>query len=259
MKLHHKLYGEGPETLFILHGLFGMLDNWHMIASRLSEDLGLRVIAVDQRNHGYSPHSDEMNYILMAIDLLELMNELHIDQCHLMGHSMGGKTAMTFAALHPEKLKSLIVVDIAPKAYGRGHDFIFDALFDLHPETCQSRNELEERLSRHISDNGIRLFLMKNLIRKTGEEGYAFKMNLQAIHQAYDKISGEVEIGWPVALPTLFILGDRSPYVKSSDEGAILQSFPEAEFVRIPNSGHWVHAENPNGFIDALELFLSNI
>lgn len=259
MKLHHKIYGEGNQSLIIVHGLFGMLDNWHMIATRVSEDLGLQIITVDQRNHGYSAHSPVMNYEVMADDLLELMNELKIEQCHLMGHSMGGKTAMTFAALHPERLLSLIVVDIAPKAYGRGHDFIFEALFDLHPEECTSRGEIEERLSKHIAEAGIRLFLMKNLVKKSGGEGYQFKMNLPVIYKAYDEISGEVNIGWPVALPVLFILGDRSPYVKPSDEGAIIQSFPEAEFVKIPKAGHWVHAENPDGFIQALELFLSTI
>lgn len=258
MKLHHKIYGNGPEHLFVLHGLFGMLDNWHQIAQKLSESERWTVITVDQRNHGYSPHSDEMNYDLMATDLKELADDLGIASFHLMGHSMGGKAAMHFAVMFPHYLKSLIVVDIAPKAYPRGHDAIFRALFDLHPEQFCRRAELEEELARSITDPGTRLFLMKNLVKMSGSEsGYQFKMNLPAIYRAYEAISDRIEIPWPLSLHTLFIKGDRSGYIRKEDEQDILSHFPDAEICSIPKAGHWVHAENPSAFVECVQVFLN--
>lgn len=260
MKLHHKIYGNGSETLFILHGLFGMLDNWHQVAQKLSESLGWTVITVDQRNHGYSPHSDEMSYALMADDLKALADSLNISSFHLMGHSMGGKAAMTFAVMYPQCLKSLIVVDIAPRSYPRGHDGIFQALFALKPERFTRRTELEEELSASIADPGVRLFLMKNLIKMPGTDGgYMFKMNLPVIYRSYEAISDKVEIPWPLALPVLFIKGEQSGYIRKEDEQDIISSFPEAQILSIPKAGHWVHAENPAAFIEAVQLFLSAI
>lgn len=254
MKLFYKKYGEQGPPIFILHGVFGMLDNWHNIARKLSEKY--TVYTVDQRNHGKSPHSPSMTYPEMADDLAELMDDLNIPDAHILGHSMGGKVAMTFAEMHPDKVRSLIVADIAPKAYPAGHIQLMNALDKLDYSAIEKRSDADKQLSQYIPNHGIRLFLLKNLqVDKDGE--YSLKMNLPAIRANYEKIIGKVEMSWPFSGPCLFMKGANSGYITDEDEEEITSLFPNAEFVTISNSGHWLHAENPKEFVQALEDFLA--
>jgi pimeloyl-ACP methyl ester carboxylesterase len=166
---------------------------------------------------------------------------------------MGGKTAMTFAVNHPELLKKLIIVDIAPKKYPPHHQEILDGLFSINPSEIKSRKQADEQLALKISNTGVRLFLLKNLKRnETG--GYKWKMNLNLLSDSIEKVIDITEIAFPINIPTLFIRGGESNYIVENDYDAIFNLFPLAKIETIDNVGHWVHAENPN----ALELLITN-
>ena len=253
MKLFYKQYGETGEPIFILHGIFGMLDNWHNIARQLSAHF--QVFTIDARNHGQSPHSPEMSYALMAEDVFELADDLGFVTFNLMGHSMGGKTAMLCALMHPEKIKRLAVVDIAPKGYKPGHEAYFNAFEDINWSVLQNRKEIDEALMEFESDSGVRLFLAKNIERRD-EGGFAVKSNIHAIKNAYQGIIGEFAISGMYSGPCIFILGANSKYLKEDDKSMVQEHFPNVDYVSIPNAGHWVHADNPAAFLEALNLFL---
>lgn len=252
MQLYFKKYGTEGKTLIILHGLFGMSDNWHNIARRLSETN--TVYTIDQRNHGQSPHSPVMNYNVMADDVWEMMNAENIGEAIIIGHSMGGKTAMAFANKYPDKTEKLIVVDIAPKAYKPGHIIYFDAMKAINFK-ASGRKEIEDELAKSITDKGEMLFLLKNLYRKENGE-FGLKINLDAIENNYEEIICEVIIDKPLNIPTLFIKGQNSNYITENDKTVINQNFINVRFETIPNAGHWVHAENPEGFLNAVNAFL---
>lgn len=253
MSLNYKQFGKG-ETIVILHGLLGSLDNWQTLAKKLADQY--HVVIVDQRNHGKSPHFDDMDFDLMVSDLEKLMNELDIVQFHLIGHSMGGKAAMNFAVAHPSRIKKLIIVDIGPKPYKGGHDQIFKALFSIDPTLLKSRTEAEEKMGWLLDDKSVLLFLLKNLIRNP-EGGYHWKMNLEVIYRNYDNILEEVQVPWPYNQPVLFIRGGKSGYIKDEDMDDISLKFPLTEFVTIENAGHWVHAEAPGIFLKTVQDYLN--
>ncbi len=251
MELNFKQFGQG-DPIIILHGLFGMLDNWQTIAKKLAEEN--TVFILDQRNHGKSPHHPDFNYPILAEDLREFMEQNWIYESHIIGHSMGGKTAMQFALDYPDMVDKLIVVDIAPKKYKGGHQVIFEALFSLDLNQIEKRNEAEEKLAEYIPEFGVRQFLMKNLTRKKGG-GFAWKMNLDAIHNHYQDILAEIE-GEKTNVPTLFINGGQSKYVTAEDRESIKELFPSASFKTIGEAGHWVHAEKPKELMRMVEEFL---
>lgn len=238
--LNHKIMGEGP-PLVILHGLFGMLDNWQTLGREWAEHY--RVVLVDLPNHGRSPHTEVMDYDTMAEAVAQLLETLTIDECYLLGHSMGGKVAMHTALTYPGLVKKLVVVDIAPRAYRRGHDDIFAALQTLDPAALADRTEASDQLAIHLPDPGVQLFLLKNLARKSGG-GFKWRMNLPVIFREYDKLVGSVgNPGATFAGPTLFLRGGRSGYVRDEDWPDILELFPAAQLATVENAGHWVHAE----------------
>lgn len=253
MELNHKIYGEG-DPIIILHGLFGMLDNWQTIAKRLATTH--MVILVDQRDHGKSPHTSEFDYPTLAADLKEFMDQQWIFEAIIIGHSMGGKTAMQFAHDYPDAVERLIVVDIAPVRYQAGHQVIFEALHSVPIASVQSRSEVEEYLSKHIDDQGVRLFLMKNL-RRRKEGGYAWKMNLALLTEAYPSILERIVIDDPIECPSLFVYGNKSNYVRKDEIKVIQDSFIDPKFAEI-TAGHWVHAEAPNDLMDVLRPFLTS-
>lgn len=253
MQLNYKKYGQSGKAVIIVHGLFGMLDNWHNVARAMSEHL--TVFTVDVRNHGNSPHTEDMSYSLICDDLNEFMDQQGLEQASFIGHSMGGKSVMTMADKYPERIEKLVVVDIAPKRYKPGHTELFKAMFDLPVGQLKSRTEADEILSRSIHNTGIRLFLLKNIERKP-TSGFTWKLNLKTIYKHYDDIIGPVKLGWPFSNPTLFIKGEKSDYIRDEDESQIIEFFPNAEFVTIPNAGHWVHAENPETFTATVLDFL---
>ncbi len=213
------------------------------------------VLSVDQRNHGRSPHSDVFTYKAMAADLLELLDERSISSANVLGHSMGGKTAMEFALTHPERVDSLIVVDIAPRAYPRLHDELLDALLSVDLATTVSRQQVDEQLSHPIPDFAVRQFLMKNLSRN--EQGsFRWKANLGIIHTQYAEIARAISSNRPFSKPTLFIRSTRSGYVTDADIPGIRSRLPAARIADV-DTGHWIHAEAPTRFSEIVLGFLS--
>lgn len=242
MLLNHKEYGQG-KPIIILHGLFGSLDNWATMAKNLGNHF--RVITMDLRNHGNSPHSEEWNYSLMANDVLETMNSLSIEKACLAGHSMGGKTAMVFAGLFPEKIEKLMVIDIGPKYYPPHHHEILEALNSVKVEQITARKEAEEKLGEKISDPGIKQFLLKNLFWVT-EGRLAWRFNLKTISEKIEIVGAATPgEGKTILTPTLFVKGSNSGYIKKEDENQIKNSFGEVEIIEIEGAGHWIHAEKP--------------
>jgi esterase len=251
MNLHFQEYGSG-QPLIILHGLLGTLDNWHTLSRTFASSL--RVLTVDQRNHGRSPHSDIFTYDAMSEDLLDLLDSLKIPTVYLLGHSMGGKTAMQFALHHPGRVAKLIVVDIAPRAYPRLHDELLDALTSIDLATAVSRQQVDEELSKKIPHVAVRQFLMKNLGRNSAGS-FVWKANLTAIRSSYDEIAREIKSDLPFAGPTLFVKSDRDDYVLDSDLPMIKRLFPNARIVGV-DAGHWIHAEAPTVFAEIVMSFL---
>jgi len=253
LHLHFHASGRG-EPIIVLHGLLGSLDNWHTISRKLADHF--RVFAVDQRNHGQSPHTPEMDYSLMAGDVLELMDHNGLRHAHLLGHSMGGKTAMQFALLHPDRVNKLIVVDITPRRYKPVHLPIFEALLSLDLSASGSRKEIEDALAASIPELAMRRFLLKNL-GTDPQSGFSWKIGLREIQKDYPRLCDPVGGGRPFAGPTLFIRGGRSPYVTEEDWPVIRALFPQAQLRTIPGAGHWVHADRPEPFWQALLQFLA--
>ena len=251
MKLFYRKFGQG-QPLIILHGLFGQSDNWNTLAKQFADN-GFEVYIVDQRNHGLSPHSDEWNYQFMSEDIFELINENNLRDIILLGHSMGGKTAMQFAVNHQELLDKLIVVDMAPKYYPPHHQQVLEALQAVDFNLIKTRKEVEAVLSKYISDFGTKQFLLKNLYwKENGDLDWRF--NLKVIVRQIENV-GEVISGVCNA-PALFIKGERSDYILNEDRNLIRKIFPNSTFTTIEGVGHWVHAEKPNEFYELVIEFI---
>ena len=254
MQLNYKEFGQG-NPIIILHGLFGMLDNWQTIAKKLAENNSVYII--DQRNHGRSPHTNIHDYPSMAEDLRQFMENNWIYKAHIIGHSMGGKTAMQFALDFPDMVDKLIVVDISPKKYKGSHHEIFDALLSLDVKKINGRKGADEHLAKTIDEPNIRLFLMKNLTREK-EGGYRLKMNLPVLHKYYNEILAAIESDEPFDGETLFIRGEKSKHIMNGDEKLITDLFPIAKIETIKNAGHWVHADEPIELLAVVKSFLEN-
>ena len=252
MKLNFKKVGEG-EPLVILHGLFGSLDNWMTLAKKLGEHF--EVFVVDARNHGQSPHSDDFNYDIMADDLYGFLIEHQIIDPIILGHSMGGKTAMQFAMNYPNKLSKLIVADIAPKTYSVHHSNIIDGLLSIDLGAINTRKGADEQLSKTIDDFSTRQFLLKNLywIEKNK---LAWRFNLPVINSEIEIIGQGLENIEVFEKPTLFIHGEKSNYIKESDFDTIKDIFPNTG-IKTLNTGHWIHAEKPTEFLQIVSSFLT--
>jgi pimeloyl-ACP methyl ester carboxylesterase len=251
MKLFFREYGSGS-PLIILHGLFGSSDNWLTQAKILSTQY--KVYTVDQRNHGQSPHDEGFDYKAMVADLLEFTADHQIVNPIVLGHSMGGKAAMNFALAHPEKVEKLIVVDIAPKSYDLEHYKILEGLKAIPVKTIASRNEAEDILSDYVKEKDVRLFLLKNLQRKS-EGGFSWKINLPVIDQKLSNIGLDLQFSGPFEKPTLFIRGAQSTYVLDEDRAVIKEIFPRSTLVTM-DTGHWVQAEKPQEFVDVVLKWL---
>ncbi len=252
MHLNFKSFGERIPVV-ILHGLLGSLDNWQTFARRLSSEF--KVYTVDQRNHGKSPHSEVHTYSAMVSDLIEFFDEHHIDQAHLIGHSMGGKVAMQFAISHSARVLKLILVDISPRSYESGHDVIFEALMQIDLSKIKKREEAEVMLSEKIHDAAVRRFLLKNLDRV--ESGFVWKMNLDGFYRNYENINVPIQSDSEIDIPTILIRGAKSNYVQESDLKTFREIFPSTKLVTIPNAGHWVHADAPDKFYEVVKKELS--
>jgi esterase len=253
MKLFYRKSGQG-KPLIILHGLFGSSDNWFSLAKVFAEHF--TVYLVDQRNHGQSPQSDNFDYKLLTEDLATFILEHHLEKPHIIGHSMGGKTAMNFAVKYPDNLDKLIVVDIAPKQYPVHHDHILEGLHEIDLQTLTSRSEADRLLSQQVPEPDVRQFLLKNLAR-IGEGKFEWRVNIHAIDKHIEEIGAGMQYQGKFTGPTLFIKGKRSNYYATGDDENILGIFPAAQFVTL-NTGHWVQAEDPKAFAETTLFFLNS-
>ncbi|WP_163648602.1 alpha/beta fold hydrolase [Modicisalibacter sp. 'Wilcox'] len=252
VELHYQ--ADGPEDtrpLVILHGLFGSADNWRSHAKQWQRRR--RVVAVDLRNHGRSPHVAGMSYAAMADDVIALLDRLQITDCDLLGHSMGGKVAMSVARLAPRRVASLIVADIAPIAYEHGHDSIFAAMRRVERSRPASRQEADALMAEEIDSSATRLFLATNLVREDGV--MRWRVGLDEIAADYDAIIDVPAGDSPYEGPALEIRGAQSPYVPDSTLPALRAILPNVEIVTL-EAGHWVHAEVPKPFREAVDAFL---
>ena len=250
--LHSKILGTGT-PLLILHGYFGMGDNWKSQANKLADKYEVHLI--DQRNHGRSFHSDDFDYELMVEDLLQYM-ELHtIEAAHILGHSMGGKTAMLFAVNYPEKVKKLLVADIAPKNYPPHHHQILEALNAVDFSKIALRTEVDVVLKAYIEEEGVRQFLLKNVYRKT-KDTLDFRFNLESLTDNNNEIGVSLPPFTEYDGPVLFLKGANSGYIAEDDISLIKAHFSEADVKTISNAGHWLHAENPADFLQEVLHFL---
>ena len=251
MKLVHALVvGEGNKDLIVLHGFLGMGDNWKTHAKNWASR-GWRVHLIDQRNHGRSFWSTAFGYQEMAEDLLNYFTVNHLKQATLLGHSMGGKVAMLFACLYPEKVNQLIVADIAPKSYPPHHQSILNGLASLDFEIIKSRKEADEQLALHVKEIPTRQFLLKNIYRVTPDQ-LGLRLNIDVLKNASDHIGASLEKQHSFKGKTLFLKGALSGYIETHDELLLKHHFPLDQLVTIPQAGHWLHAENPKAFAAAI-------
>ncbi|HEY4252118.1 MAG TPA: alpha/beta fold hydrolase [Roseomonas sp.] len=241
--------GAGP-PLLLLHGLFGAAQNWGTIQSALAGDA--RVVALDLRNHGASPHDARMDYPAMAADVAETMDALGIPNATVLGHSMGGKVAMALALTRPARVDRLIVADIAPRSYGPANRAIVAAMQALPLEHNLTRKAADAALAASIAEPGIRAFLLQNL---RFENPPYWRNGLAEIAAAMPVLEQFPDLGATYAGPAAFIRGSRSDYVRDDDLSAIQALFPAVSVTAIA-AGHWVHAENPGGFLEAVEPLL---
>lgn len=240
--------------LIILHGLFGMSDNWTTLSRQFAEN-GFLVYAVDARNHGRSLHSEEFNYSVMSEDLIELLDEEGISIASVIGHSMGGKTAMWLACNHPDRVSKLITADISPKYYSPHHQTIFAAIHRVDLQQLTSRREAETGLREMLHDEDTVQFLLKNLYWNEKEK-LAWRFYLTGITKNIGSIGMALPAEYRYNGQTLFLRGEKSGYITVGDESEIIKHFPNAMISTVSNAGHWIHAENPKGFMDVVMSFL---
>ena len=250
--LNYNRQGEG-EALLIIHGLFGSSRNWKTLAGRFAENY--QVITPDLRNHGDSFHAPGMSYQDMAQDILALMQALGIDSAHLIGHSMGGKVAMKLAHDDPQRVKKLVVADVAPVVYSHHYDDIINPVLALDLTTLHNRRQADEQLQASISDQRVRLFILQNL---EFNNGFArWKLNWVAIRDNMVDITGFEDIsGWRVENPSLFIRGEMSHYIDDAGKSLITQHFPQVQFETLAAAGHWLHAAQPEAVYRSVSRFL---
>jgi pimeloyl-ACP methyl ester carboxylesterase len=252
----HAYGSKNLPALIVLHGLFGSSDNWHTVGTVFSKHFF--TLVPDARNHGRSPHDDKFDYQVMADDVVEFIHQQHLPSASLIGHSMGGKTAMLAALQHPERIDKLIVVDIAPRSYPPEHELIFETLNSIDLSAMVRRTDIETKLAKRIADDATVQLLMKNITRD--EQGkFRWKINLPIIQKNYESLNAALPLqSTRSEKPALFIRGEHSEYILLEDLKPIAELFPRAELVTIKNASHWVHADAPDDFAQtALEFLLS--
>jgi len=254
MLLHSNIIGEG-KSFIILHGFLGMGDNWKSLGKRFSEQ-GYQVHLVDSRNHGKSFHHNAFNYGIMVEDLKKYCDHYELQDFILLGHSMGGKTAMNFSTTYPEMVAKLLVADIGPKHYPLHHQDILKALLALDFSEVKTRKNADEVLSRYIQNIGIRQFLAKNVYWKNKGE-LALRINLPVLVENIEEVGNALNNEAIYKGHTLFLKGANSNYIEPMDEYSIKNHFPKASVTSISKAGHWLHAENPKDFYSEVLNFIS--
>ncbi len=255
MSLYYRTYGDDlAQPVIILHGLFGSSDNWKSIATQLSSNF--RVVTVDLRNHGQSFHHAEMNYELLAMDIVQLLTELDIDQANFIGHSMGGKVVMKLGVMYPEKVMKQLVIDMSPRSYDDQHTYIIDTLSSINLNDIKTRNDADLALSVSIKDKSIRQFLLMNL--KVEDESFSWKINLSSLKKNYSLLLEQIDIDKnKITFPSYFIRGSKSNYITDSDTNYIKRCYENVRIITIDGAGHWVHAESPKLFLEKVSEALA--
>lgn len=251
--LHSTISGSGV-PLLIIHGYFGMSDNWRGLGNRFSENYEVHLI--DQRNHGRSFHCDDFDYELLVEDLQVYIEHHNLEKVNILGHSMGGKVAMLYATSYPEHVDKLMVADISPKYYKPHHQQILAALNAVNFSIHDSRRKVEEVLKIYIQEPGILQFLLKNVFWKTKEK-LDFRFNIHSLTENNSEVGEALPSFTHFDGPTLFLRGENSNYITLEDEGLIEAHFSNATIVTVKNAGHWLHAENPGQFFDEIVSFLN--
>jgi len=254
MKLFVRRFGQGNPVI-ILHGLLGMSDNWVTFGRRLGADFG--VFIPDLRDHGQSPHHAVFNYSALSDDLCEMVMEYGLSDIILIGHSLGGKTSMEFALHHPDLLKKMIIVDIAPRSYPSdlGHLGLIRAMMEVDLTTLHSRSQVESQLEKKVPDPRLCQFLLKNIYWKD-KDTLAWRPDLPVLLKNLPLLGKGITSNLRFEKPVLWIRGGRSKYVLDSDVPEILKQFPRASVETIANASHWVHADAPEEFYDRVHDFL---
>ena len=257
MLLSHVSYGSG-RPIIILHGLLGCGRNWASIAKKISAQ-GWRAITIDLRNHGESPHSDQMAYPLLAQDIEEVIASLNIEKPIVLGHSMGGKVAMALALRKPRSVGGLIIADIAPRQYVKSNEYFIEQMLALNLKVVKNRSHADELLTERVQDPVFRSFLLQNLY--ASDHGYQWRPNLHGILQNMPALmdfpfeTHHASYGGPV----LCISGEKSEYFENADKILIREFFPEARNVMIKGASHWVHADKPEIFFLSVSNFLTGL
>jgi pimeloyl-ACP methyl ester carboxylesterase len=254
LDLNYKVFGNpAAPPVLILHGLFGSLDNWQTLAKKIAEE-GFRVFILDLRNHGRSPHTDSHTYDEMAHDLMDFIEAQALEKPYIVGHSMGGKVAIQFAAFYPQSYAKLVVVDISVRGYPVHHDKILEGLAAIDLKQIETRQQADAILQDFVEEADTRQFLLKNLDRN--KEGFVWRINLPVLTASIEAISEGVGRNTGAQQPVLFIRGGKSKYIQEGDYTLIEEIFPQAQIKTIEEAGHWVHAEAPQAFLDILLPFL---
>lgn len=250
--LAYESFGEpSASPLIILHGFLASSRNWRSIAKRLSDKH--HVLVLDIRNHGVSPHAEDMDYPVMAQDILWFMDKMGLQKAHLLGHSMGGKIAMWFALHYPQRIEKLMVADIAPVNYQHSFDPIVHALKALPLNELANRKHAEQFLAEAIPDVSFRQFLLQNLLLKDGQ--YYWRINLDIIQKTAHSIVGFPEPVQPIyPQKALFIAGEHSAYIQPE---AVMERFPNAEIIEIADAGHWLYVQAPDEFCQIIEAWMA--
>jgi len=254
MKLNFYHLGSGP-NLIILHGLFGSATNFRSLAKIYGAYF--TVYCLDLRNHGASPHDNDVSIDAMAADIIEFMDDQGLENTALMGHSLGGKVAMQVAFTYPERITSLIAGDIAPVVYPRHHDRIFEGMKAVSRATVSSRKEAEQILTEFIESSEVRLFLLTNLTRAQ-DNALRWRINVDGLEAGYQALADKPG-GTPYNGPSLFIRGALSDYVKEAYFPEIYRLFPKAEIITLEGAGHWLHAEKPEEYAKNTLNFLQRV
>lgn len=251
--LFHRRLGQGA-PIVILHGLFGSSDNWGSIGKQLAERYD--VLLVDQRDHGRSPHTDHIDYPSMADDVHKLIADLGLREVVLVGHSMGGKTAMYLAHARPDLLKHMVVVDMGPREYPIDNQApIIEALLTSDLAHKHTRKEVEQHLAQYVPEPGVQQFLLKSLYWETPET-LAWRFNVPVITRDMPKILGPAPAA-TIRVPTTFVRGGQSEYITREDVPAIREQFPNSHIETVDFAGHWVHAQAPEEVMAVIDRVAS--
>lgn len=252
-ELNFSTAGSG-KPLLVLHGLFGSGKNWQSLARQFAKHF--QVFTVDLRNHGQSFHADEMNYSLMAEDVAQLLYRLNLGDCDILGHSMGGKVAMTLALQNPDLVARLVIADIAPVTYFHHYDDLINPILALPLGTIESRAQADQLLRPNIPEDQLRAFLLQNLARESS--AWRWRVNWNVIQREMECLIGfgELPQDWSIDLPSLFVRGANSDYIGNAEASVIKQHFSNCRIETIAAAGHWLHAEKPEPFKHLVLEFL---